>query len=70
MTRDQALTEARLAAGRAKELAKYADSAAHNPDNRAKVPTFAAAGALWADVARSYAALAQAMPDTETTTEA
>ncbi|MDW4904447.1 hypothetical protein RB628_03610 [Streptomyces sp. ADMS] len=67
MTRDQALTEARHAVGRAKELATYAESAAHSFDNRAKAPTFAAAGALWADVARSYATLAQAMPETETT---
>lgn len=63
-TREQALNEARIAASRAENLARYAESAAHNADNRPKVPMFAAAGALWADTARAYAALAAVLPET------
>lgn len=69
VNRDQALNEARDAAARAKNLAQYAESAAHHADNRPKVPTFAAAGALWADTARAYAALAGVLPETEPETK-
>ena len=64
ITRDQAIAEARSAADRAKSLARDAENAAHNRDIRDRVPNFAAAGALWADTARAYAALAQALPET------
>lgn len=62
LTREQALTEARNAAARAKTLAGHAESAAHNLDREGRVPMLAAAGALWADTARAYAALAAALP--------
>ena len=61
ITRDQAITEARSAADRAKSLAREADNAAHNRDLRDRVQHLAAAGSLWADTARAYADLAQAL---------
>lgn len=64
ITRDQAIAEARTAADRAKSLARDAENACQNRDLRDRVPNFAAAGALWADTARAYAALAQALPET------
>jgi len=66
LTRDQALTEAVLAAAKAKRLAEYAEGAAHsdNPNHFMKVTRFAEAGALWADASRTYATLAQALPET------
>ncbi|MFF7949407.1 hypothetical protein [Streptomyces griseorubiginosus] len=69
MTREQALTEARLAAGKAKRLAEYAEGAAHSgePSHYAKTNRFAEAGALWADTSRAYAQLAQALPETADT---
>lgn len=67
MTRDQALTEARQAAARAKELARAADLDLDHPTLKHDVPIRAAAGALWADVARSYTALAAVLPETEPT---
>lgn len=65
MNRDQALTEARNAADKAKRLAEHAGNAADNGDSQGKVPRLAAAGALWADTARAYAALAAVLPETE-----
>lgn len=63
-TREQALNEARIAASRAENLARHAESAAHHPDHRTKTAPLAAAGALWADTARAYAALAAVLPET------
>ena len=63
MTREEALAQARTAIGRAKTLAGHAENAAHNNDLRHKAPGFAAAGAAWADVARSYTALAAVLPE-------
>ncbi|MEU9913168.1 hypothetical protein [Streptomyces sp. NPDC051001] len=63
MTREEALAEARTAIGRAKVLAGHAENAAHNNDLRHKAPGFAAAGAAWADVARSYTAIAAVLPE-------
>lgn len=62
LTREQALTEALTAAAESKRLAGHAGTAAHGSD-QAKVQGLAAAGALWADVARSYAALAAVLPE-------
>lgn len=67
MIRQDYLDQALRAATRAAVLAEQAEDAARHPDNKAKVPALAAAGALWADVARSYTAIAQATPETETT---
>lgn len=67
MDRDQALTEARHAAARAKELARAADLDLNHPTLKHDVPIRAAAGALWADVATAYTSLAAVLPETETT---
>ncbi|MEH0423141.1 hypothetical protein [Streptomyces sp. B21-083] len=67
LTRTLALTEARNAAAKAKRLAEHAESAAHSTSRQSDVKIFAAAGTTWADVARSYAAIAAALPETETT---
>ncbi|WP_328845446.1 hypothetical protein [Streptomyces sp. NBC_00258] len=64
MTREQALTQAVIAADNATDLAREADRMAHHNDFRPQTPAFAAAGALWADVAVAYAAIAQALPET------
>ena len=65
MTREQALTEARQAAAKAKRLAQYAESAAHSsdPNQHIKTNRFTEAGALWAETSRAYASLAQALPE-------
>ncbi|WP_284437128.1 hypothetical protein [Streptomyces sp. TUS-ST3] len=74
LTREQALTEAVLAAAKARRLAEYAEGAAHStdPNHYIKVTRFAEAGALWADTSRTYATLAQALPEAadDDTTEA
>lgn len=65
MTREQALAQARIAANKSKKFAEYAGNAADGGDSQGKVPRLAAAGALWADTARAYAAIAAATPETE-----
>ncbi|WP_329276996.1 hypothetical protein [Streptomyces sp. NBC_01451] len=67
MTRDQALTEARLAASRAKELAQAADRDLEHPTLKHDVPRWAAASTAYADVSRAYTALAAALPITKVT---
>ncbi|MGV9875282.1 hypothetical protein ACWDUG_21545 [Streptomyces cellulosae] len=49
----------------AEEAATYARRHAPDPQLRQKVTPLADAGALWADVARAHAAIAQAMTETE-----
>ncbi|WND21144.1 hypothetical protein [Streptomyces violaceus] len=66
MTREEALIHARAAALRAHDLAVEAERFARNPDSRSKVPAFAAAGSVWADTAKAYAAIGAAQPETET----
>ncbi|MGW7722208.1 hypothetical protein ACWGJ6_02470 [Streptomyces canus] len=68
MTRDQALNEAINAAHNAKVYARKAENAADSGDSMGKVPQLTAVSDAWADTARSYAAIAAALP--ETTTEA
>ncbi|MDQ1037251.1 hypothetical protein QFZ75_003667 [Streptomyces sp. V3I8] len=51
------------AASRAAQLAEHAERAARNPDKQAKAAALAAAGALWADVSRSYSAIVAVLPD-------
>ncbi|AZQ35925.1 hypothetical protein EJ357_22605 [Streptomyces cyaneochromogenes] len=65
MNREEALTEARIAAGKAESLARKAEASAENLDRKHLTPNLAAAGALWADVARAYADIAAATTDTE-----
>ncbi|WP_086809838.1 hypothetical protein [Streptomyces reticuliscabiei] len=67
MTREQALTEARTAAARAKELAQAADRDLEHPTLKHDVPRRAATSAAYADVSRAYAAIAAALPATEDT---
>lgn len=66
MNRQQRLTMADAAATRAASLARDAENAAHSsdPNHHSKTSRLAAAGALWADIARSHAAIAAALPET------
>ncbi len=61
-TQQQYVRLAWNAASKAAELAKHAEAAAHHSDRQEQAPAFAAAGALWADVSRSYAAIAAVLP--------
>ncbi|MFF1658050.1 hypothetical protein [Streptomyces sp. NPDC058255] len=67
MDRQTYLTRAEAAVERAAALARDAERAARG-DARAIAVPLSAAGALWADIARSHAAIAQAMPETDDTT--
>ena len=58
---DAALTKAENLAGDAEKAAKG--------DARHKAEPFAAVSAAWSDIARSHAAIAQAMTDDDTTPE-
>lgn len=71
MNRQQRLTMADAAVSRAASLARDAEKYATHPDYTHKAAPIAAAGALWADVARAHAAIAAVLPETVTeTTEA
>ncbi|MFF1743893.1 hypothetical protein [Streptomyces mirabilis] len=63
MTRQHYLDTADKALRESMQLAKDAKDTAYHPDNRRKTGNLAAAGALYADIARSAAAIAQAMPE-------
>ncbi|MFM9594016.1 hypothetical protein ACKI1O_32090 [Streptomyces scabiei] len=67
MNREQRLTMADAATTRAATLAREAEDAAHSFHDRDKTERLAAAGALWADIARAHAAIAAAMTETEIT---
>lgn len=69
MTREQAIAEAVAAAGRAKELARFADQDLTHPDYKAQVSLRTAVGTLHTDLSRTYSALAAVLPATDTTTE-
>lgn len=64
MNREQHLKLADAAVTRAERLAGDAEKYAVNPDYPHKVAPRAAAGALWADIARAHAAIAAAQPET------
>ncbi|MCX4858964.1 hypothetical protein [Streptomyces canus] len=66
LTRQQALNEAINAAHNAKVYARKAENAADNGDHQGRVPQLAAAAAAWADVSRSYTAIANALPEMQT----
>lgn len=51
------------AASRAAQLAGHAENASRQRGQQDQVAPLAAAGALWADVARSYAAIAAILPE-------
>ena len=59
MTREQPLNQAVIAA----DLAQEADRLVNHNDYRSRTPHCAAVGALWADIATAYAAIAQALPE-------
>lgn len=65
MNRDQHLKLADQAVTRAERLA--GDATRFSADYPHKVASLAAAGALWADIARSHATIAAALPETEST---
>ncbi|MFE7856043.1 hypothetical protein [Streptomyces sp. NPDC057403] len=62
MNRDQHLKLADKAVTRAEQLA--GDATRYSADHPHKVPALAAAGSLWADIARAHAAIAAAKPET------
>jgi hypothetical protein len=66
MNRQQALNEAINAAHNAKVYARKAENAADNGDSQGRVPRLAAVAAAWADVSRSYTAIAAATPAMQT----
>ncbi len=66
VTRDERLTMADAATTRAAKLARDAEDAARDFYNRDRAAPLAAAGALWADIARSHATIAAVLPETET----
>ncbi|NGO43777.1 hypothetical protein [Streptomyces ureilyticus] len=65
MNREQRLAMADAAAERAASNARDAERYARTDDHRHKTAPLAAAGALWADIARAHTAIAQALPETE-----
>ena len=65
MTREERLTMADAAATRAASLARDAEDAARSFHDWHKAEPLAAAGALWADVARAHAAIVAVLPETE-----
>lgn len=62
-TREDYFAAASRHLAKAVHLAGYAEDLAHAPNNRHRSSDYAAAGALHADIARSAAAIAQAMPE-------
>lgn len=63
MNREQHLKLADDAVTRAERLAGDAERYANHADYPHKVAPIAAAGAVWADIARAHAAIAAAMPE-------
>ena len=64
MNREQRLAMADDAMTRATSNARDAERYARTDDHGHKTGPLAAAGALWADIARTHAAIAQALPET------
>lgn len=64
MNREEHLKLADKAITKAERLAGDVEAAAETGDSQGKVPRLAAAGGLWADVARVHAAIAAAKPET------
>jgi hypothetical protein len=65
VTREERLTMADEATAKASNLARDAEDAARDFHNREKAAPLAVVGALWADIARSHAAIAALLPETE-----
>ncbi|MGW0417514.1 hypothetical protein [Streptomyces sp. NPDC003015] len=66
MNRQQALDVAITAASNSKALARRVEDMAFSGDSMGQLPRFAQAGALWAEVAEAYAAIAAVLPETQT----
>jgi hypothetical protein len=64
--RTENLIAANTAARRATALARDAESSARHSGTDQRTAALAAAGALWAQVARTHAAIAAALPATST----
>lgn len=62
-TQQQYLHLAFEATSKATELAQEAEKYARHADYPHKVAPLATLGALWADIARAHAAIAQALPE-------
>ena len=62
-TQDQYVRLAWNATARAEALAREAERYARDEDLRRKVEPLTAVGALWAEVAQSYAAIAAVLPE-------
>lgn len=62
-TQDQYVRLAWNATAKAEALARDAERYARNEDFRHKVEPLATAGALWANVAQAYAAIAAVLPE-------
>lgn len=67
--RAAALSRAVAAAAQAETLAERTESAARSVDHQHQAAPLAAAGALWADVARVYTAIAQTLTALDRETE-
>ncbi|MEU3287837.1 hypothetical protein [Streptomyces longwoodensis] len=65
MTRNERLTLAQAAMARAAGLARDAEENARSAHFRDKAAPLAAASTAWAEIARSHAALAAVLPETE-----
>ncbi|MFI2202683.1 hypothetical protein ACH47Z_18260 [Streptomyces sp. NPDC020192] len=65
MTRAQALAEAIAAAAKAKSLARQAHDAATYTESQGRTSVYTTASAAWADVSRSYTALAEQLAAVE-----
>lgn len=63
MDRQYAIKQAAAAARKAASLAAEAERHAHHPDYAHKTRQYAEAGAVWADTARAFTALAEALPE-------
>ncbi|MEU1444679.1 hypothetical protein [Streptomyces mirabilis] len=62
-TREDYFAAASRHLAKAVHLAGYAEDLAHTPNNRHKSSDYAAAAAVQADIARSAAVIAQALPE-------
>ncbi|MFE1748988.1 hypothetical protein ACFW88_00280 [Streptomyces anandii] len=63
MNRYDRLAMAEFALERAAGLAREAEQHARSNDSRHKAAPLAAAGSLWADIARTHTAIAAALPE-------
>ncbi|MFJ9474708.1 hypothetical protein ACIRRI_06790 [Streptomyces mirabilis] len=65
MTREERLSLASTAMDKATQLARDAEFHARSSESRQRAQPLAAAGALWADIARAHTDIARLLPETE-----